>query len=336
MTIAVVGCGAWGTVISQLIAKNTEAVTLFCHDETIVHEINTNHTNTLYLPKEPILNPNIQARHLSELPALIPEYNVIFIVVASSYYRDILSHIKAVLSYDQIIVAATKGMEEQSLKSVYDISIDVFSKEVCDNQFAILSGPNLAGEIYLGKPAATVIASKNAYLAEKVQKLISSDRFRAYVSDDVSGVSYGGILKNIIAIAAGILDAMELGSNAKAALLVRGMAEIKRYAVHFGAKEETLMGLAGFGDLVTTCLGPDSRNYSTGYRIGKGEPLIDITSSMVSVAEGVKACKVVYDIAKKEAIPMPITEGVYKVLYKNANVLEVTSLLMTRQLKKED
>ena len=336
MNIAVIGCGAWGTVISQLLSKNSKDITVFCHRNDIVEEINEQHTNALYLPKEPILNSCIQAKLIPDFYENISEYDVIVIVVASPFYREVLEKIEPNLKANQILLTATKGMEEKSLKSVYDISVEVLSKEVCDTQFAVLSGPNLAKEIYLGKPAATVIASHNRKLAQGIQQLISSETFRAYMSEDVLGVVYGGILKNIFAIAAGVLDALDFGANAKSALMVRSMSEIKRYALHFGAKEESLMGLAGFGDLVTTCMSSDSRNYQTGFRLAKGESLETITASMLAISEGVKTCRVIYKIAQNEKINMPITDAVYRLLYKKDSVQSIVRLLMTRKLKTED
>ncbi|MEK6556806.1 MAG: NAD(P)H-dependent glycerol-3-phosphate dehydrogenase, partial [Candidatus Margulisiibacteriota bacterium] len=284
----VYGCGAWGTTIAQLLAHKGCLVSLVCHDPKILKEINTLHTNTTYLPKRPILSDRIQAILEPEMFRLLPGISTIFLVVASPYYRQTLRSLMPILRADQIVVSATKGMEEKTHRSILEMATEELSEDVLQNRFVILSGPNLAGEIYLGKPAATVVACRNQATAQTIQMLISSPQFRAYYSDDLIGVEYGGILKNVIAIAAGILDALELGANAKAALLVRGIAEMKRFALSQGAREETLSGLSGFGDLITTCLGPQSRNYSVGFQIGKGETIQEIVSGMVAVAEGVK------------------------------------------------
>ncbi|MDD5456616.1 MAG: NAD(P)-dependent glycerol-3-phosphate dehydrogenase [Candidatus Margulisbacteria bacterium] len=336
MVSLVCGSGAWGTVLAQLLADKNEPVYLFCHTQLIADEINNIHTNSTYLPKKPVLNKNIKAFPITAINEYIEKADFIFIVVASPFYRQTLKQIKPYLRPDHIIVSATKGMEENTDKSILEIASEEFSGAILKKQFALLSGPNLAGEIFTGKPAATVIAAHNQVLAKKVQNLLGSTQLRPYISSDLIGVEYGGILKNVIAIAAGILDALELGSNAKAALLVRGLAEMKRFAVASGAKEKTITGLAGFGDLITTCLGPQSRNYNVGYRIGKGESLPAITKSMVSIAEGVKTCKVIKELAQKKKIPMPITEAVFQVLYKNLSIKETIQLLMTRELKEED
>jgi glycerol-3-phosphate dehydrogenase (NAD(P)+) len=226
-------------------------------------------------------------------------------------------------------------MEESGL-SMLEIDRQIFSVEQLNEQFCVLSGPNLAKEIYQGLPAATVIASHNINVAKIVQQMISSESFRAYVCDDVIGVMYGGILKNVIALAAGIVDAMNLGTNAKSALMVRGIAEMRRFCLHVGGQEDTVFGLSGFGDLITTCNGPKSRNYSVGLALGKGERIDDILSGMVDVAEGVTSSKVIHQLSIKQKIEMPIITAVYKVIYESASIKETISSLMNRDLKKED
>ncbi len=336
MTTIVYGCGAWGTVLSALVAAKNQQTYIVCHDEKIKNEINTQHTNLTYLPAQPTLPANLKAIMLSEAGAYLPQSEFVFVVVASSFYRQTLKSLASTINKEQIIISATKGMEENTNLSVLEIAAQELPKVVYKKQFTLLSGPNLAEEIFLQQPAATVVASQNLQAAKKVQELISSALFRAYISDDIIGVEYGGILKNVIAIAAGILDALNLGANAKSALLVRGIAEMKRFTLHYGGKEETIAGLSGFGDLITTCLGPKSRNYSVGYRIGKGEKSSDIEKSMVAVAEGVKTCKVVYHLAQKEKIEMPIIEAIYNVIYCELPVSKAIEILMTRELKKED
>jgi len=328
------GCGAWGTTIAQLLADKVKEVFIVCHDTKICDEINAKHTNTLYLPAIPLLKSNIQALLSSEAEEVSPKYHIV--VTASQYYRNTLEKINNKLVPEQIILSATKGMETGSNKSVLEIAYEVLPPAFMATNFALLSGPNLANEIFAGKPAATVIAANDPATANKFQALISSPQFRAYTSDDVIGVEYGGILKNIIAIAAGMLDSMDLGANAKSALLVRGIAEIKRFAVAQGAREATVYGLSGFGDLITTCMGPKSRNYSLGFRIGKGEKVQDVIASMTGVAEGVNACLAVKSLADSKNIAMPITQNLYQVLFENASLEKSITRLMNRDLKRED
>jgi glycerol-3-phosphate dehydrogenase (NAD(P)+) len=260
---------------------------------------------------------------------------MVFVVVASNYYRSVMKMIKPMISEQHIIVSATKGMEDSGL-SMIEIDRQIFSLEQLNQQFCVLSGPNLAKEVYSGLPAATVVASNNLQVAEIVQEMISNDLFRAYVSNDVVGVMYGGIIKNIIALGAGIVDAMELGVNAKSALMVRGIAEMRRFCVMAGGEDDTVFGLSGFGDLITTCTGPKSRNYSVGYKLGKGEKIDEIMSGMIDIAEGVKSCKVIYEIALRKKIAMPITTAVYGVIYEGISIPDTIIALMNRELKKED
>jgi len=333
--ILVVGCGAWGTSLAKVLSEKNEKVYIACHSEQIIQDINKKRVNSLYGLVEPKLTKNIEAISFDQIPTVIVEVSAIFVVVASSFYLSTMKMLRPMIVEQHIIVSATKGMDESGL-SMLDIDKQVFSKEQLDAQLCVLSGPNLAKEIYQGLPAATVIASHNNETATVIQQMISSDNFRAYISNDVIGVLYGGILKNIIALAAGIVDAMNLGTNAKSALMVRGIAEMRRFCVYVGGEEDTVFGLSGFGDLITTCTGPKSRNYSVGYALGEGEKIKDIIAGMVDVAEGVKSCKVIHFLAIKEEISMPITSAIYKVIYENASIKDTISSLMNRDLKKED
>ncbi len=335
MRALVVGCGAWGTSLAKVIAERNEKVYIACHSEGIIQDINKNRVNSFYGLVNPKLPAGIEAIGFDKIQRVIPEVTVIFVVVSSNFYGSTMKMLKPMITSNHIIVSATKGMEESGL-SMLDIDRQIFAEEQLSRQFCVLSGPNLAKEIYAGLPAATVISSHSSSAATTVQKMISNDIFRAYVSNDVIGVMYGGILKNVIALAAGIVDAMDLGTNAKSALMVRGIAEMRRYCVHVGGEEDTVFGLSGFGDLITTCTGPKSRNYSVGYALGKGEKIADILVKMVDVAEGVKSSKVIHFLALKDRIPMPITSAIYKVIYEGASIKDTISSLMNRELKKED
>jgi glycerol-3-phosphate dehydrogenase (NAD(P)+) len=336
MRTVVVGCGAWGTTLAHLMASNGDSVALLCHDQAIIDEIRTERTNKQVLPGDPRINKSVTPTPMSDLATAVSQADLVCIVVAASFYRSVLRDVQAVLPPQAIILSATKGVETLTNRSVLEIASEELSASVFKERFVVLSGPNLATEIFIGLPAATVLACQKLDTAKKIQSAMSSSLFRAYVSEDVIGVEYGGILKNIIAIAAGILDAQSLGSNAKSALLVRGMAEMRRYALHEGAKEETLYGLSGFGDLITTCLGPQSRNYTVGFRLGKGESLESILGSMSVVAEGVNACRVVAFRSRKMGVPMPITEAIAAVLQNNMTIDRAIKQLMTRSLKVED
>ncbi len=335
MKALVVGCGAWGTSLAKVLSEKNDKVYIACHSEKIIEDINLNRVNSYYGLIEPKLSPVIEAISFDEISLVIEDVTVIFVVVSSNFYRSVMKILQPMILDEHIIVSATKGMEESGL-SMLEIDRQVFSVEQLNEQFCVLSGPNLAKEIYQGLPAATVIASHNISVAKIVQQMISSESFRAYVCDDVIGVMYGGILKNVIALAAGIVDAMNLGTNAKSALMVRGIAEMRRFCLHVGGLEDTVFGLSGFGDLITTCNGPKSRNYSVGLALGKGEKIGDIISGMVDVAEGVTSSKVIHQLSIKQNIEMPIITAVYKVIYENASIKETISSLMNRDLKKED
>lgn len=335
MKALVVGCGAWGTSLAKVLSEKNDKVYIACHSEKIIEDINLNRVNSYYGLIEPKLSPVIEAISFDEISLVIEDVTVIFVVVSSNFYRSVMKILQPMILDEHIIVSATKGMEESGL-SMLEIDRQVFSVEQLNEQFCVLSGPNLAKEIYQGLPAATVIASHNISVAKIVQQMISSESFRAYVCDDVIGVMYGGILKNVIALAAGIVDAMNLGTNAKSALMVRGIAEMRRFCLHVGGQEDTVFGLSGFGDLITTCNGPKSRNYSVGLALGKGEKIGDIISGMVDVAEGVTSSKVIHQLSIKQNIEMPIITAVYKVIYENASIKETISSLMNRDLKKED
>lgn len=335
MKALVIGCGAWGTSLAKILSKKNEKVYIACHSEQIIEDINKKRVNSFYGLVNPVLPESIEAISFDKIPSFMESVKVVFVVVSSNYYRSIMEMLQPMINGQHIIVSATKGMEESGL-SMLDIDKKIFKQEQLDKQFCVLSGPNLAKEIYQGLPAATVIASKNTKVATLVQNMISSETFRAYVSDDVIGVMYGGILKNIIALAAGIVDSMNLGVNAKSALMVRGIAEMRRFCVHVGGKEDTVYGLSGFGDLITTCTGSKSRNYSVGYALGHGQKIDDILSNMVDVAEGVKSSKVIHQIASKDNVSMPITTAIYNVIYEGVSIKKTIGLLMNRDLKKED
>jgi glycerol-3-phosphate dehydrogenase (NAD(P)+) len=336
MHAVVVGCGAWGTTLAHLLASQGAQVSLLCHDLAVIDEILAERTLSRLLPAARHIHPSVSPVPMSRLPLEVSRADMVFVVVASSFYRSVLRDIVATISSQTIIISATKGMEVGTNKSVLEIAMEEVPASTMKDRFVVLSGPNLASEIFLGLPAATVLACQNIHSAEQVQSALSSNTFRAYVSSDIVGVEYGGILKNIIAIAAGIVDAKGLGSNAKSALLVRGMAEMRRYALRQGAKDETLYGLSGFGDLITTCLGPQSRNYSVGFGLGKGETLDTILDKMGAVAEGVNACLVVALRSKEMGLSMPITQAIAAVINKQITIDKAIDALMTRELKVED
>ncbi len=324
--IGIIGAGAWGTTLAQLFSQKHDVV-LWSHEIEVADCINQKQENSHFLPGIK-LSPKIIA---TVAPADLKDCELVLFVTPSRFLRS-TAHLFRMLREDATLVSATKGLESQTLKRISEIIAEEFPK---NHKIAVLSGPNLSREIAQGLPAASVIASVDHKLAQKVQELLSIPQLRLYSSDDPIGVELGGALKNVIALAAGIADALKIGANAKAALLVRGIAEITRLAVAMGAKKDTLMGLTGIGDLIATCESPLSRNHQVGIRLAKGENIETIGNSMKEVAEGVFTCPAALALAKKMKVEMPITEKVDDVLAQRLSPKDALTALMSRSLKAE-
>jgi len=273
-----------------------------------------------------------QIKITSELNDAIRDKQLIIFAIPSEYIRGILRKIKkSGFSRDTIYLSVTKGIEIESLKRVSEI----IHEELGKIKLGVLSGPTIAHEVAKGKPTTAVIAAHLKDLRRYLQDIFMTERFRIYTTDDVIGVELGGSLKNVIAIACGISDGLGFGTNAKAALLSRGLAEISRLGYKMGAQVRTFSGISGLGDLVTTCISPYSRNRFVGEQIGKGKSLQYIKTHMPMVAEGIPTTKSAYLLSKKFKVDMPITEQVYFVLYKNKSPLKAVRDLMTREKKEE-
>lgn len=324
-TIGVIGGGSFGTVLANIASQNCREVRVWLRDEESVRLINATRTNVKSLP-EVQLNEKVHA--FSAMERIFEGgVQVVIWALPSKACRTQAKTLAHLLSGEELLIHATKGVEPGSLRRVSE----VLAEELPIRRIGVLSGPNLAKEIANGEPAATVIASRYAEVCEAGQILFASDRFRVYPETDVVGVEWAGVLKNILAIAAGALDAMKLGWNTRAMLLTRGVAEMVRFATVMGAKESTFLGLAGIGDLMATCSSPLSRNYTVGFRVGQGETLSAVLEDLGSVAEGVSTAQSVWDFASRHRISMPITEGVYKLLKGEVSVQEVLHELMTRK-----
>ena len=297
----------------------------------IYDQIQRTRVNEVFLPGY-IFPPTVS--FFIDMKEAVHSVDIIFIAVPSKYCRTIYSQLLPFLSSAQILVSLTKGIEEGSLKRMSEVMEEVFSRNFSP-RIAVLSGPSFARELAEGHPTAVVIASKEVDLARKVQHFVSSLYFRAYASEDIIGVELCGALKNIIAIAAGISDSLNFGSNSVAALVTRGLAEMTRLGTKLGARRETFSGLAGIGDLVLTCTGKLSRNHHVGRELGKGKSIKEITSSMNMVAEGITTTLSVHQLKEKENIEMPICEQVYQVLYNNKNAKQALQELLSRKLKDE-
>jgi len=296
-----------------------------------VEGINRRKSNPLFLANV-ALSENISAYH--DLSETAEGCNMVIMATPSQFYRDTLEKLVRVLPGNVPIISAVKGIEEDSLMLISQVTADI-RKQPEGERFAVLSGPTFAEEVAAGKPTAAVIASKDKNLAGDARKLLSTDYFRLYLNSDIIGVQLGGALKNIFAIASGIIAGLDLGLNTQAALISRGNAEMTRLAVKLGADPKTLSGLAGVGDLILTATGSLSRNRTLGMRLARGESLEDIKSTTLTVAEGIRTTLAAFKLARKTKTDMPIVEALHGVLYESKPVRETVKLLMGRPLKDE-
>lgn len=330
-SVAVVGGGSWGTAIAELLASNGTTVHLWVREPEIAEQIMTLRENKVFLPGVQ-LSPNILAG--SDLEAVVEGQAFIVMVVPSHVMRSVAQSMAPGVQPDALLVSASKGVELATHKTMVDVLRDVFPG-FDRGQFAVLSGPSFASEVARKMPTVVTVACSNHAHAEALQMLFAAPHFRVYTHDDVLGVELGGTVKNVIAIAAGIIDGMGLGLNTRAALLTRGLAEIRRLGAAMGANPETFIGLAGVGDLLLTATGPLSRNYTLGIKIGKGSPLGAILKDMKMVAEGVKNAETVVQLAEDKGVEMPITQAVFEILYHDLDPVQALHQLMTRDLKPE-
>ena len=330
MKISVIGAGSFGTAMSVVTARCGNEVMLWAHDPKVAETINATGANPSYLRDVP-LGPNVRATHdLAEAAAFS---DLIFMIVPSHHYRRVLTDLSQHLTKGVSVISGTKGIENESLDRMSEISAAVLGGRL--KHFAALSGPTFAVEAARSDPTAAVIAAHDVAFAEEMQKVLSCGTFRLYNSSDVIGVELAGSLKNVIAIAAGVLEGLGLGSNTTAALITRGLHEITRLGMGLGGRLETFAGLAGMGDLVLTCTGSLSRNRSVGVALGRGKRLDEILDETKFVAEGVKTSKAAKDLSERHHIEMPITTEMFRVLYEGESPRNAIQRLMSRSLKPE-
>jgi glycerol-3-phosphate dehydrogenase (NAD(P)+) len=329
--VAVIGAGSWGTALGIMAARRGHEVRLWSRNEEVVDSINRQHVNTVYLPDAEIPEG---VRATDKIDEALERAELVILAAPSHATRAILTSMVPVLDAEMILVSATKGIEIDTGKRISQIVAEVVGKEF-PPRFVSLSGPSFAKEVVQKHPTAVVAASLSIELSRRVQADLSSEVLRIYTNDDVVGTELGGSVKNVMAIAAGMVAGLGFGSNSIAALITRGLAEMTRLALKEGAKLETLMGLAGLGDLVLTCTGSLSRNRYVGQELGKGRGLEEITSGMKEVAEGVKTTQALKRLATRLAVEMPITSQVHAVLYEGETVQVAATNLMNRPLKEE-
>ena len=327
--VAVIGAGSWGTALAILAARNHDDVRLWARESEVAVSIQTDRRNPFYL-SDFELPKNITATTSLELA--LDSADVVLNVVPSHAVREVASAMKPFLTPDIVFVSATKGVENGTLMRMSQVVADVMG---FDLRFVALSGPSFALEVARGYPTAVVAASADRNVAEMVQRALSSNQFRIYSNVDVVGVELCGAVKNVVAIAAGVVRGLGFGTNSVAAIVTRGLAEITRFAMAQGAAPETMPGLAGLGDLVLTCTGDLSRNRRVGIELGRGRKLADILSEMREVAEGVKTTRAIYELSRRLKVDMPIISSTYALLYEDKPALEAASALMERPLKRE-
>ena len=329
MKIAVIGDGGWGTTLAVLLDKRGFKVSLWGAFKDYVKKLDTKRVNTKFLPGIKIPKTIFIT---SDLKTAVCGADLILFAVPSQYMRSVLKQlIKIDLSPKTCFLSAAKGIESATLMRMSEVIVDVLG----DVNIAVLSGPTISHEVSRNMPTTVVVASKDEALAKHIQHIFMTNDFRVYTSTDVIGVELGGSLKNVIAIAAGILDGLKLGANTKAALLTRGLVEISRLGISAGAKKETFYGISGLGDLVTTCISKYGRNRWFGEQIGKGKKPKNILSNTEMVVEGVITAKTAYELTKKYRVEMPIAEQVYEVIYKGKPPRKAMQDLMARSPKAE-
>lgn len=329
--IGVVGGGAWGTALANLLATKGYAIDLWVFEKEVKDRILETRENKIFLPGIR-LSPNLHPTN--EITRSVSSKNMVVVVVPSHLMREITLKMASNLSKETIVVTASKGIENKTHLTMTGVLKETLP-EIPHHRMAVISGPSFAREVAKNLPTVVTVASGDIGTASMVQQVFATPHFRVYTSEDVIGVELGGSLKNVIAIGAGVVDGLKLGLNARAALITRGMTEIRRLGLKLGANPRTFTGLAGIGDLMLTCTGHLSRNHTVGVKIGRGQKVEDILSEMRMVAEGVKTARSVYNLSRELGVDMPIFHEAYHILYEGYSPKEAIYRLMTRDLKKE-
>lgn len=329
--IGVIGAGAWGTALAKHLAEKGIQTTVWAYEREVVESISTTRENRQFLPGV-ILPQSLLATNV--LVEAVEKCDGLLFVVPSHVARPVLQQLGPLLTRSIAIVSATKGVEENTLKLMTEVMQDVLPSTVHD-RLMVLSGPSFAAEVGQGQPTALCLAGRDARLVAVYQSAFMSPALRIYADTDVVGVQLGGALKNVMALAAGVVDGRGLGHNARAALVTRGLAEMVRLGIAMGADPRTFYGLSGVGDLVLTCTGALSRNHAVGVRLGKGEKLETILGSMHAVAEGVRTARAASGLAFRHGVEMPIVREIHAVLFEGKSCRKAVSDLMDRVAKPE-
>ena len=326
--IGVMGGGAWGTTVAKLLSDKNSNVLLWAKETQVKKDIEKTRINKTYLNKIK-LNKSLKiTNHLEDLS----ELDILFVVIPTQYIQATLEPLKKIIKRNCILVNCAKGIDIRSTSLISE----VINKTLPNNRLAIMSGPNFALEIALGKPTATLIATQKISDAKYIANLISSKTFRPYLSNDIIGAQICGAMKNIYAIGCGIIVGKNFGENAVASVIARSFAEIKSVGRKLGAQPETLSGLSGLGDLFLTCSSKKSRNFSLGFDLAKGKKLENLLRSKKTIAEGAYTVKAIKKLGKKLKLSLPLNDAIYKILYQNKNINNTISELLNRPIIKEN
>ena len=328
MKIAVIGDGGWGTANALLLKSYGHDVTLWGAFKDYIDEMKATHLNDRFL-KGVALPEDL--RLTADEREAVSGAEVVVLAPPSKYFSSVVSRFKGLITTDMLTVSITKGLCERTNRRMTELGEEILGT----GPIVALAGPTHAEEVSRGIPTAIVAACRDAERARRVQEIWSGERFRVYTSPDPVGVEIGGAVKNVLAIAVGCSDGLGFGDNTRAALITRGLVEMKRFVLAYGGTPETLSGLAGIGDLIVTCTSVHSRNHSVGERLGRGEKIADILGSMQMVAEGVWNSKVVHEISARLGVEMPICELVYRLCHENYEVKDALQAIMGRSLKSE-
>lgn len=331
MRISVLGAGGWGTTLAILLHHNGHNVTLWEYKRSYAKTLNRVRENKIYLPGIRIPKEIVITHSLEDS---CDNKHMIVLAVPSQFIRSVLKEMKGFNFKDTTFVSVAKGIEKDTMFTVSQIINDTLTK-ISPSQIGVLSGPSHAEEVSRKIPTAVVAASADEETSKQIQSAFITSYFRVYFSTDLLGVEYGGALKNVIAVGAGIIDGAKFGDNTKAAIMTRGIAEISRLGIALGAKPETFSGLSGMGDLIVTCMSKHSRNRYVGEQVGKGKKLKDVLKKMQMVAEGVETSRSVHQLSIKHDIQTPICTAVYQILFEEKDPIKATYELMTRDMKAE-
>ncbi|MDM7863098.1 NAD(P)H-dependent glycerol-3-phosphate dehydrogenase [Staphylococcus borealis] len=329
--ITVFGMGSFGTALANVLAENGHTVLMWGKNEDSVKELNDHHQNNRYL-KDVVLNSSIKAT--SDINEAVNFTDIYLMALPTKAMREVTSQIDGLINSKKTFIHVAKGIENDTFKRVSEMIEDSISEEH-NGGIGVLSGPSHAEEVVIKQPTTVAASSKDEKVSELIQDLFMNDYLRVYTNNDLVGVELGGALKNIIAVASGIVAGMGYGDNAKAALMTRGLAEISRLGEKLGADPLTFLGLGGIGDLIVTCTSTHSRNYTLGYKLGQGQTMDEALNEMNMVVEGIYTTNSVYHLAKQQNVDMPITNALYKVLFEDKPVKDSVKDLMGRDKKSE-